>query len=654
MRTFICSLFTIFSLFSTNIWAQNEINEFKLKTSLIFRFGENIFWPDETKKDTFVIGVIDNTSKLLPYLARAAKYQKIKKKKVVVRVFKDCFFREIPNIIYVSPKFNSSIKRLRKLSYGFPILIVTEDLSNPEDMMINFFHQNDRILFQVNTINLLNQKLVATASLLLLGANNEDILSTYKQIDSQLKRVQEKMVQQSRIIEDNRLKIEKNKIYASSQKQKLDSLKKLIVLNSDSLLLKEILIIRQKKAMRHTLDLLDARQKLLKKQLFDLRISKFELAEKQKEIFAFNEILKNSRHLLDQRNKELNVRNFLIEKQKRGLKKTNNQHVYYWFLLILFFCTIILLLVLYISQLRKKSRQNILDNQNLSLKRALSATQDEVARLNLEKKEIQEHNLVDKEKLVLANLYTSKVKQLMLGSLKRFDYIFENFNIFLSKENNSSDFFFFMKFFYEQNFEEKYIIGMGDTHHYGIPATQISLFAHQQLKELLLLNSKKKIAEIVNLFDETFTKLSKISFVQSPPKLDISVFSIEKLESNKIAIHFVGVNLPTLLYRKEEKKCFMTQGINRKIGNFKQDETAFFSEKNFVAESGDVLYFFTDGFLDINSADRDEALVLITKLINRIAILPMEKQKEIILSSIRTKLNNSPIQNDISIVGILL
>jgi hypothetical protein len=130
--------------------ADEVVPEYQLKAEFIERFTRFIDWPSSSiAGDTFVIGVIGKDP-FGPYLRELASTRKIKGKRVVVRTIDDGSI-ESCHILFVAGSEGKRLASILARTSGRPVLTVGDSEGFGEaGVMINFFHSENRVRFEIN------------------------------------------------------------------------------------------------------------------------------------------------------------------------------------------------------------------------------------------------------------------------------------------------------------------------------------------------------------------------------------------------------------------------------------------------------------------------------------------------------------------------
>ena len=628
-------IFFLFSyiLFSPlSIVAQRPILNPDNKANLIFKIAENIQWQEYL--DTVIIGVLGSNSPMHPFLSRKAKTSTILGKKVIIKQYNSILINKGPSILYISPNYNMQIKRIRKFLFGFPILIITDNLENYEDININLLDNKKNLSFEINQKNLISHGLILKDVLLLISNTPEESIKKYENLSEQLEKVQEELINQNR-----------NIILA---KKKVDSLNKINEQNKKGLVQKENEINSQKIKIDKTLDSLKKILSKLKTKKNELNISKLEITEKQKDIAAYNQSLQKRANIIKQRTEEsLRQKDFIL-KQQNAISKDRQQSNYSYFIIIILFLIIIFLILKIFRNNDKIHLYKIYEQENLELKRKVFTTDHEITQLQKEYKVLSNKFSNQKEEYVDDLLFTRRINHILVNPLKIFNYYKSNFSIFLSKHKSPSDFFFFLKLKSTTSIIENFIVVLGDTHKNGLQNSIWKLTVQQKIKEFIIEDYKISLEDILIKINQWFKNSISDFFSKNEVYLDLSLLFFQKISFNKYELAYFNTNSPLIVYIKEKSKISIL--LPEEINFYQAIPSPKKYTNNITLQTGDLVYMFTDGIYSHFGSNKN--LDRITSLIERICNLPIEDQKKIILNTLKKDFHQNASENDLSIIGL--
>jgi len=292
-------------------------------------------------------------------------------------------------------------------------------------------------------------------------------------------------------------------------------------------------------------------------------------------------------------------------------------------------------------------KNDILREKNILLKEHKEeiATQNEELQSFMEEIRAQRDEIEKKNSEIIDSImYASKIQNSMIPKGRILYSYFDDFFI-LNKPKDilSGD------FFWTANYEEKIIVAVADCTGHGIPASLLSVLGISALNEIILKYKNLKPNEILNhLRAKIIVALSQSELSETQKDgMDISLLIFDK---NTNTIKFSGAYNPFVVVRNNE--IYTIDGDRMPIGIFELQQE--FTCKTFQVESGDVIYMFTDGYVDQFGGDNNKKLKR-NKFKEQLILaveLPLQVQKER-LSLFFSKWKGEYEQvDDVLIVGI--
>jgi len=223
----------------------------------------------------------------------------------------------------------------------------------------------------------------------------------------------------------------------------------------------------------------------------------------------------------------------------------------------------------------------------------------------------------------------------------------ENFLIFLPKEKLSGD------FLWAVSYDDSSIIALVDCIGHGVPGALMSMLGLTLLREVSISSLVNKPSEVLKKIHNRLIETLKDdkSEVTNLNTLDIGYCILNR---EKGELQFAGAHISLYISRfKGDKKIIEElRGDKKQPGNPFQDDD--YKLHCVSVSKGDVIYMFTDGYVDQynnitkEKFSRSRAKEHILKLNG----LPLEIQREIILSGIYEWRGETDQTDDITVLGI--
>ena len=259
-----------------------------------------------------------------------------------------------------------------------------------------------------------------------------------------------------------------------------------------------------------------------------------------------------------------------------------------------------------------------------------------------EQKKIQEYlereleartSVVMKQKgeIELANLeitdsinYAKRIQTSILPDFQKVKETFSDaFLIFRPRDIVSGDFYWFDKFD-----EERFMLVCADSTGHGVPGAFMSMIGSTLLQDIVTRQRISKPSEILKMLDNhIFSTLNQnVELGVSNDGMDMIVCEISVKTRH---IRFASAMRPVILVLDGEP--IYVKGNRSSVGGESVIEK-YFDDQEYYLNHGDTLYLFSDGLPDqFGGTDgKKMKIARLKKLIEDIAELPMEGQKEVI------------------------
>lgn len=356
-------------------------------------------------------------------------------------------------------------------------------------------------------------------------------------------------------------------------------------------------------------------------------------AEKIQEIanlehqYKFNKAMDEQRIL--QQEKELNYQ-----------KKLTAQKTYRNTFILAFVFMIILSFFIFRNLRQKQKNNEILTAQ----KNEILQKNEELEQMNHEIS-IQNHEIVKQNSNITDSIkYAQKIQAALFPQPKILSQYFPEYFLLHKPLNIVSGDFLWVK--YMQN---KICIAVADCTGHGVPGAFMSVLGIAYLNEISRDEKNNLPAQILHHL-QTEIKASLISKTQaheSNDGMDIAICTIEP--ASKIA-QFSGAN--NHLYLIRDKEIRIIKGSPYPIGM--NEDTAFYKDTNISLQKNDMLYMFTDGYVDqFGGKDNRKFMSKNFKLLlQKISSLPAHTQKQVLDETLQQWQGKQPQIDDILVFGI--
>ena len=162
-----------------NVYSQNDKD--KIIVAYINNFAKYTSWPNESELDSFKIAIITENKGLIKELKEFSENRKIKGKPVKLSVYNSDLILDKHEIIIVTNQRLDFLDKIYDLVEGEPVLLISEGYIDKRIVMINLYKtEDDKLLFEVNKANIVNQKLTLDPEILLAGGTEIDVAELYR------------------------------------------------------------------------------------------------------------------------------------------------------------------------------------------------------------------------------------------------------------------------------------------------------------------------------------------------------------------------------------------------------------------------------------------------------------------------------------------
>lgn len=240
--------------------------------------------------------------------------------------------------------------------------------------------------------------------------------------------------------------------------------------------------------------------------------------------------------------------------------------------------------------------------------------------------------------------YASYIQRALFPATSTLDRLLpEHFVFFQPREAVSGD------FYYVAAQHDKIIVGVGDCTGHGVPGAFMSLLGITFLNEITTRGHYQHAASILNQLREHVMKaLSQTGEeVEQKDGIDLALCVLDT-RNNKL--EFAGAFNPLYIVRKQELTEIPCDKMPVGIG---AEEEKPFTNQSFILEDEDMLYLFSDGFVDQFGGPSGKKFKYgpFRELLRSVGHLPVNEQKERIIATFEAWKGNLRQLDDVLVVG---
>ena len=257
-----------------------------------------------------------------------------------------------------------------------------------------------------------------------------------------------------------------------------------------------------------------------------------------------------------------------------------------------------------------------------------------------------EEIIISKNKDIMDSImYAKHIQEALLPPLSELPRIFpESFLIFKPKDIVSGDFYWFSKT------DEVRLIAIADCTGHGVPGAFMSVVGNEMLNISLLDPSVRNPSSALNLLDKkikaVFSKGRETNKAQDG--MDIGLLVLH----NTNFIQYAGAKRPLVHIRNKVKQEY--PGNKFSIGGIDENLDKSFTDTEFYAQPGDMVYIFSDGYSDQFGGKKGKKIMHknFTDFLCEVSNLPMSIQKEKLENFFEEWRGELEQVDDVCVVGI--
>ena len=370
----ICLAIVFLSFFSIKTFS-NASNTIQFKSALIYNLMRHVHWPNEKAFKSITIGFIGNDLALFNELQRAARFVKIKNASVnVMKVNPKDFDAFAFELLYIGKNQSHLVAKVASYARQTNTLLVTEESTAQRDFMINIYPYKNKYKFEVNSSNIVFEKLSLDKDILLLGGSELDVAKLLRRSEDSLQQARIEIEKNKQVLTNQKNKIgqfqadlsrlkkttDKQKQVSNSLQQKLSKQSnQLKGKNSKLAILTTKLSEFDQKLVSNQITL-DQQQAVIQQASSELTSKEEQLALSQKKIQQVNQDIKNHSNILAEQKKSITKQHAEILEKDHQI---NFQENLIFIVLSIFIVFILMTAFIYFSyRSKKRLKENLLDS----------------------------------------------------------------------------------------------------------------------------------------------------------------------------------------------------------------------------------------------------------------------------------------------------
>ncbi|MBN4062255.1 MAG: hypothetical protein COA57_13500 [Flavobacteriales bacterium] len=563
-----------FLLFCSGLFGQNDsisraYADARMKSLFIYGFTKYIEWPNQEKLKDFKIGVLGNDVAIFAELEKMAATRTVQGKPFVIKTFQQITNVTDVQILYVHRKTGFDINQILEKIKARGILLISENYPF-QSSMINFVQVDNQPKSELNQQRLEEEGFIVSPTLLAQAIKSpDDWQKIYRETKVELQSEKEKVQQQKEEISQLQQETER-------QLKKIEEAKEEIVRQKWE-------IHEQKREYATLVEANEDQQKNLDEKTFVLRKKELAIKQQETQIAKQKEEMIEQNEVLDKQIKQMSQQETKIEKQKEVLSQQLSQIEQERLMRYMFIVLIVLIagfgIFIFRSYQIKKKINEQLEEQNIAI--------------NKQKEEIEsQKQLVEKknEAITASINYAKRIQEAILTSRVYLDKIMPEYFVFYRPRDIVSGDFYWA----HETKNGKVVFTVVDCTGHGVPGAFMSMIGNALLNEVVIENKKENSDDILNhLRDGIIRSLKQTGQAnESRDGMDMALCVLDKKSGT---LEFSGAHNPLYHFRNGSFNEY--KGDMQSIG-FQRGEPKPFVKHIIQLEKGDVLYLFSDGFVD--------------------------------------------------------
>ncbi len=243
--------------------------------------------------------------------------------------------------------------------------------------------------------------------------------------------------------------------------------------------------------------------------------------------------------------------------------------------------------------------------------------------------------------------YALTIQQAILPDLKRTKLYFENFTIYKPKDIVSGDFYWY------SSLENKQYVAVIDCTGHGVPGAFMSLISFNLMNDIVKVFKISSPKEILERLDVELRKALKQNNNGNNDGMEMSLCCIEPEPNASYLITYVGAKSDATLYISATQSIEILKADRRSIGGFTNKKPALYNNKTFIVNKNDVIYLYSDGFIDQNAPNRKRlGSAKLQEIIKMAAAQDISEQETIFETEFRNYAQGEELRDDVTLLAL--
>jgi serine phosphatase RsbU (regulator of sigma subunit) len=304
------------------------------------------------------------------------------------------------------------------------------------------------------------------------------------------------------------------------------------------------------------------------------------------------------------------------------------------------------------AQVQERTKELVESNNLIKLKNDELKANEEELRQNMEELQVTQESLQAKKlQLEEKNIavtqsirYAQTIQNTILPLEEKMKQLLgDYFVIYQPRDIVSGDFYWVWQ---KENLR---VVVLADCTGHGVPGAFMTLIGHNLLEQIV--NSQKTPCpnEIIQKLHVGIRNRLNQAKTKNNDGMDVAVCMIEA-QGDGLKVWFSGAK--NRMYRSHEGQISEYRGDRHSIGGNFYGSDLTFSQCEFEAQKGEILYLLSDGMPDqANDARKSYSFQRFKELLIEIQDQPLDHQKQLILLSLAQHQGHQEQRDDITILG---
>ena len=383
----------------------------------ICQFPNHITWKNEQQYENFHFLIISENEQLIDDFQKVSESLRIKNKPIKLSITSnpDFDYSDV-RAIFISSDMNDLYLNVFDKIEGKQIILISDSYKDQRFAMVNVYDSEaNKLVFEINKANIINQNLSISDEVLLLGGNLIDVAELYRESQQSLRSMEKALKNYDEILDSLNTQILHVKNNIETQEKEIQNQNTLI--NKQKFELEKQLskIEEQKQLAKKQISVLKAKHDSIETQSKLLSIFQKQLGNQRNEIAKGKGVLKQQQFNLQIMDSEIQNKIKILGQQDITINKQRQILILFIIVIILVIASIIIIFKAYRSNKQKNAILNIQKEEIEKINEELKSSNEELFQKNeeisvtLEKLKEAQNQLIQSEKMASLGVLTAGI-----------------------------------------------------------------------------------------------------------------------------------------------------------------------------------------------------------------------------------------------------